>query len=215
MATINGGQGNDVISQTGAFASIISGDDGADTLSGAAGVGGAAAASDTIYGGAGADRINGGTADIIGDTLVGGDGIDIFGNGNATNNSAGSAFASAGGALGVTALLTANQALSAAGANAYDVITDFTAGVGGDAIDLSTNNATLVTTAIGGAAIAANTTYAVSGTYTATTGVFALAASNTTGPDTLIFTSAAATAGGQYYVLQGVNASTLTTANFV
>jgi Ca2+-binding RTX toxin-like protein len=83
--TINGGDGNDTISQsTGTSATTLNGNDGDDSLSGFNGVdtidGGAGA--DTIAGGVGADILKGGTGDDAinagadNDAIEGGDGRD-------------------------------------------------------------------------------------------------------------------------------------------
>ena len=201
-STVFGGQGNDVITLgTVANGVIISGDLGNDTLS-TLGVAGAV----TIYGGDGADSLTGGT---VGDTLSGGAGVDSFGlAASGTWNGGGAAQA-----------INATQARAAAAA--FDVVTDFNAGVGGDRISVgAAAQGTIAANGIitnGGTIAAAGTSrvYSISGTYTASTGAWATAATSTAGADTLIIAGDLGTAAVSAYVLTGVNAASIVASNII
>jgi len=218
-ATINGGQGADVINAFGANA-IVSGDDGNHVLTTFAG-------NDTIYGGSGQDLISGG---FNADTMVGGDGVDTFtvfslSTSNTTNTTTtgvylnGATFAAS---VNTTTISSATTAVftvgSSAGQNdgAFDVITDFTAGLGGDRIDLVNANQI---TAVGInelATVAGVGNFAISGTYNSTTGTFTAAATRTQGADTLIISlGGGALTNGQAVVLTNVNATQLVASNIV
>nr|WP_305847267.1 type I secretion C-terminal target domain-containing protein [Marinobacterium sp. xm-a-152] len=108
--TLYGGAGEDTL-LGGLAADTLLGDAGNDSLDGGAD-------NDTLYGGDGDDTLLGGTGNdrLEGeagiDTLTGGDGIDSF-------------------------IYTLANLDEAADAPIFDTITDFTAGIGGDIIDLS------------------------------------------------------------------------------
>jgi len=213
-ATIFGGQGNDTFTFSAAVNNVIlSGDNGNDNITSGAGTdtlfGGsgadtitAGAGNDSLQGGSGNDRLVGGAG---GDTMVGGDGVDTFT----------SLITLLGASGGLTAGATINVTAASDG---LDVITDFTAGVGGDVIDINgTSSFTYAgNTSIGGT-FAVSTTYALSGSWNSSTGDFTLAATNTAGPDTIVITSLSGssdfTGATEAVVLLGVNASTFTSGN--
>jgi len=107
-------------------------------------------------------------------------------------------------------------------ANGVDVIrSGFTAGTGGDVLDLDVT-AAIPTTGIGAnnAALTTNTVYVLSGAYVASTGVFTIAAAGT-GADTLMYVALAASAvsldvttSTSAIVLVGVVDTALVAANF-
>ena len=199
-ATIFGGEGADVINAgagaTSIFAVVMSGDKGADQLTGGA-------AADTIFGGDGADTIIGGA---FGDSMIGGEGVDTF-----TPLSGATTVTT----TGTNTDLTATDSFAVAQGQTYDVITDFTAGAGGDRLNLTTAGA-ITNNGIG--TTVANGQYAISGSLNSAGTVFTVAASNTAGADTLIVTLAAAgpyTATTESVVLKNVNASQIVAGNIV
>jgi hypothetical protein len=214
-ASINGGQGSDTLGATAAFANalILSGDDGNDRLTGANG-------RDTLFGGDGADRITSDFNTAAGDSLVGGAGIDTF-VGLTTGNAANILNSALSSGVAASSVTSYQSGVAIGGVNTdFDVITDFAAGAGGDVLEVIGNSFTLVNQVIRSAAnptIAANTNgvIAVSGTYSSTANTFTTAATDTTGPDTLVFSIQQGATNGTSYVLTGVNASQITIANLV
>jgi len=190
-ATIQGGSGADSITGGGAADSLIGGS-GNDTISGGAGA-------DTITGGVGADRMTtGSSADQV--TVATNSSVAFT-----TGTFAGANFA-------------ANDTI--AFANGVDVVTDFTAGTGGDTLDVTTA-ATAPTAGIGiatgGAAGQNGVTYSFSGTWNDSTKLFTILATGT-GADTLIMmglNNANNTTNASWVVLTGVVDSNLVAGNFV
>jgi hypothetical protein len=158
-----------------ANADIITGGAAADVLNGGAG-------NDTIIGGAGADTITGGFG---ADTLTGGSGVDNFVQTYGHSVAATALIdASTGNAMAAAVQLAIGDTITFG--NGVDVITDFTAGAGGDTIDTLTPG--VATSALG----IAHDTLAVgddilflSGAWNDTTKVFTIAA-NGAGADTMI-----------------------------
>ena len=178
-STIFGGQGSDVITTTGAFAAIVSGDNGDDRITTNAGA-------DTIFGGDGADVIATGTGV---DAVTLGAGNDTV---STTNGGVTTVLAAGGGAAG--AGIVAGDVFTLTG---EAVVSDFAAGVGGDRVDMGTLG---VTNNGVGVALVTDSTYAIAGTYAAATNTFTVGANNTTGNDTLIITLVStATNGGASY----------------
>jgi Ca2+-binding RTX toxin-like protein len=208
-ATVFGGQGSDIISAaTNGFSVIISGDLGADNLTGSA-------VGDTIFGGDGNDRITGGAG---GDRMSGGSEVDTYVQGGAATAATG---VSAAGVVNGT-----TYTFFAGGAVTVDVITDFAFGLNGDIISGMGGGSTAPTnfnqqTAAQQAANAAGTVYSVSGNFNTTTGVFTAVANNS-GSDTLLVTTnaigqtadAAVQTSFNNLILQNVNLTTLTASNF-
>ena len=168
---------------------------------------------DTILGGAGADSITGGAGD---DRMTGGAGSDTFV--QAINASTVSSASTTGTGAGTAGAIAASETITFA--NGVDVITDFTAGAGGDVID-NVLGATAAITAIGETenAMTASRNFFLSGAFVESTGVFTVAADGT-GADTLVFETAASGAtltiagNTNMIVLQGVDSDDLVAANF-
>jgi Ca2+-binding RTX toxin-like protein len=200
--TATGGSGGFTFTG-GSGADSITGGSGVDALIGGSG-------NDTINGGAGVDAITGGTG---GDSLTGGSGVDTFTQG-ATDGVAPSATSFAGATVAAADTLTFS---STAG---VDVITDFTAGSGGDVLALPGVVATLAT-GIGVAVantgfVTTTTAYYLSGVYTASTGTFTVLADGV-GNSTLVLNGVATTtlaANTTMAILVGVNSAGLVAANF-
>jgi len=201
--TLIGGAGADTITAVvNNGVNTLTGGDGTDTITGGTGI-------DTISGGAGVDIINGsGGADII----ATGGGADVL-----TFTSEDSVAATATSTVGA-ATIAAGDTLTFG--NSLIIISDFTAGTGGDNINVAA--ATAAVTGIGQTenALNAGNTF-LSGTFAAGTGIFTVAADGT-GQDTLYLEAIAATAGtldigtsASMILLQGVDSDDLNTANFV
>ena len=189
--TFTGGILGDAITG-GLSADALTGGAGADTISGAVGA-------DTITGGAGAD------------SMTGGAGADTFVQTALTNSAAYTASSIAGATIAAGDTFTFG--------NGVDIITDFTAGTGGDVLDNGAAAVVANATGIGqnkttGFATA-TTTYWVSGTYSS--GTFTALADGT-GADTLIVfgdaTPTALSSRTDFVVLVGVDTDNLVAANF-
>ena len=204
-STIFGGQGSDIFTTAAALASnlVVSGDLGADNITTAVG-------NDTIFGGDGNDRI---TAAAGFDSIIGGSGVDtIVQTGNVSNFAAVTT-------TGVTYTFVAGGP---------DVVSDFSAGLNGDILSMGGGSVAadaLTTVAEFSANKAANTVYAVSGNYDATTRVFTVTLAGS-GSDTLLLTNQsgvasdfdtqiiAGTNNSNALLLSGINVNTLTASNF-
>ena len=160
------------------------------------------AAANTITSGSGADVVTGGAG---ADTFV------------STLTSSVAATAHNLGTAGTAVIATGETVTFGSG---VDIITDFTAGTGGDVLD--TVNGSAAVTGIGKEenALTADTSYFLSGAYVASTGVFTVAADGA-GADTLIFEGGNAgdasldvTTNASWIVLQGVDSGDLVAANF-
>jgi len=195
--TATGGSG--IFTFTGGIiADVITGGSAADALTGGAGA-------DTIVGGAGADAITGGTG---ADSMTGGSGADTYVEADGTSVAASSSSLSTNVAAGDSLVF----------GNGVDIITDFTAGTGGDVIDALV--AGLPITGIGVAAaagfVAANT-YFLSGSWDSSTKTFVVLADGT-GADTAIINGKAATAlsaNTSIVILVGVDSDDLVAANVI
>ena len=191
-ATIQGGSGADSITGSG----------GADSLIGGSG-------NDTILGAAGGDTITGGAG---GDSLTGGSGADQFNVTTATSIAA-STVTAAG------ATIAAGDTL--AFANGVDIISDFSAGTGGDVLE--NTGAVVATIATGIGVATANTgfvtttqAYLLSGNWNSNTKLFTITADGV-GADTLVIEGTAGTtlaANASHVILVGVNSANLIAANF-
>jgi S-layer protein len=157
----------------------------------------------TITGGAGADD------------MTGGKGVDTFVFG-ATDSIAASATNAA--VAGDATEYEVGDTITFG--NGVDIVTDFTAGEGGDVLKgvdagapTSAIDVALATTT----GLAAGTTYFLSGTYVASTGVFTVTADGATGSSTLIIEGAgnAVTANTEMVLLVGVDSDSLVAANLV
>jgi len=205
-ATIFGGQGNDTFTFTASgFNVILSGDDGNDTIN--SGIG-----ADTLWGGAGNDTISAGAGNdsLLGgsgnDVLIGGAGADTMFGGDGADTFVSEAAATS--AVVAGSFISAGSQVS----GILDVITNFASGIGGDFIDI-TGGLTYVTPVVIGTAetvpvgtvATAETTYAISGTFS--NGTFTIGANNAAGPDTLIIKAGATgfNAATQAVVLTGDN----------
>ena len=199
------------VSVVGTSAATVQGGSGADSITGSGGadslIGGSG--NDTILGGAGVDTIAGG---VGGDSITGGSGADQFQVTTATSIAA--------------SLVTAAAATIAAGdtltfANGVDIITDFSAGTGGDVLE--NTGAVVATIATGIGVAVANTgfvtttqAYLLSGNWNSNTKVFTITA-DAVGADTLVIEGTAATTlanNASHVVLVGVNSGVLVAANF-
>ena len=160
---------------------------------------------DYIVGSADANKITGGAGN---DVMTGGAGVDTF--------------VQAAAASTVLSAETVTEAAVAAAetitfGNGVDVITDFTAGNGGDILDAQF--AGLPTSALGTdqTANTSGTMYFLSGTFVSSTGVFTIAADGA-GADTLIFEGDAGadlSAVDDAIVLVGVDSDDLVAANVI
>ncbi len=181
-----------------AGADFITGTQLADTIAGLAGA-------DTILAGAGIDNITGGTG---ADSMSGGAGVDTF-NFAVSESVVASAVTWAGAVAAAADTMTFG--------NGIDIITDFTAGAGGDVINDVGGIAPV--TGIGVAIAAgflAGTTYFLSGNYVAATGVFTITADGV-GADTLIVQGEGnnvGTANDSAVLLIGVDSDNLVAGNF-
>jgi hypothetical protein len=167
---------------------------------------------DTISSSSGADAVAGGTG---ADRITLGSGADTYTQA-ITDSIAPSANSLTAGGILVGETITF--------ANGVDVITDFTAGTGGDIFaSAAITVAALPTTLVGAAttALTTATNFFASGTWNATTAVFTILADGT-GADTLILESLNATAASQaistntnMVILVGVDSDALVAANFI
>jgi len=197
--TATGGSG--VFTFTGGIiGDAITGGTAADVLAGGGGA-------DTISGGAGADSITGGAG---GDSMTGGSGVDTF-----VAAEAGASIAASSTSL--TAALAVGDSLTFA--NGVDIITDFTAGTGGDRVDATGNGGAVPTSGLTLAVangFAANTTYFLSGSFDTSTKQFTVLAAGT-GADTAIVRGAgeALSANTSFVILIGVDSDDFVAANFI
>lgn len=162
--TLTSGSGVQTIT-SGAGADQLNGGTAADSLSGGAGL-------DTISGGGGADTIVGGTG---ADRLTGGAGADKFN--QALTDGVAISVAQANGNFAAGNVLTFG--------NGVDVITDFTAGAGGDVFGVAVAGAAVTGIGVANNTLIAGTNYFLSGTWNATAGTFTVSADGV-GQDTLL-----------------------------
>jgi hypothetical protein len=216
---LNGGDGDDLITGSAVDGTEINGGNGFNILNGGAGndiiIGGtgvdtvvAGAGNDVISTGAGNDVITGGAG---ADTMTGGAGADRF------VQALGDSVASSAQTF-VGAVIAVGDTITFG--NGVDVITDFTAGAGGDTVDV--DNAGDAVTAIGQnqLALTDNDLFFLSGAFT--NGVFVIAADGA-GADTLIIdvdntnsgVSDVISTSTSMFVLQGVDSDDLVAGNFV
>jgi Ca2+-binding RTX toxin-like protein len=213
---LTGGAGNDTITMGNAATGnvtdgglgndVITGGTGADALLGGGGA-------DTISGGAGADTITGGTG---ADLMTGGAGVDRFEQGGLALSVAQTTPSFVG------ATVAAGDSLTFG--NGVDIVTDFTAGTGGDIFVNLFANAALPTTLIGATVAdltAATAVFFASGSYDSLTGRFTITADGV-GTDTLIVqadngnaVSDSLLTNESMVVLRGVDSDNLIAANFV
>jgi Ca2+-binding RTX toxin-like protein len=198
--TMTGGSGVDTFTG-GLLADTINGGAGADVLVGGNGA-------DTIDGGTGADTVTGGAG---ADTMTGGAGQDTFaaawGTGLASTTSN---FAGAAVAVGDTITF----------GNGVDIVTDFTAGTGGDIVN--TAGAAAEATLIGAtvADLGDDHVYWASGSWDAASKTFIFLADGT-GSDTMVIDSVNATndaadvltTNSSIIILLGVDTDDLVAAN--
>jgi Ca2+-binding RTX toxin-like protein len=178
---------------TGNMNFVITGGSGGDTITAGGGA-------DTITGGAGADAINGGAG---ADVFVVGLGASVARTAHALTDAA----------------IVANDTITFG--NGLDIITGFTTTV--DDIDV-TNANTAPTALLGvdptGNNLTANTTYYLSGTYVAATGVFTVVANGTAGSSTLLLThavagDASAATQTSWVLLTGVVSTSVVAGDFI
>ena len=184
-----------------ARADTINGSTLADVLNGLGGI-------DAIVSNGGADTI---TAGLLGDTITLGTGVQtvVQGTGDSVVGATGTW---AAGAAGLAA--AAGQTIIYAAAP--DLVTGFTAGVGGDVLDLAVAIQAVTGIGVANNALGAGVNYFLSGNYNA--GTFTIAA-NGLGADTLIIQGYAAAGATQAtnaseIILLGVNSGNLVAANF-
>lgn len=199
-ATMTGGSGGDTFTG-GLLADTISGGAGDDTLVGGNGA-------DTIDGGTGADTVTGGAG---GDTMTGGAGQDTFAAAWGTGLAATSTnFAGATVAVGDTMTF----------GNGVDIVTDFTAGTGGDIVNTAgaAAEATLIGETV--ADLGDSHVYWASGSWDAASKTFIFLADGS-GPDTMVIDSVNATddaadvltTNSSIIILIGVDTDNLVAAN--
>lgn len=179
---------------------LLIGTAGADTLTGTA-------AAETILGRSGVDVITGGAG---ADAMTGGAGADVF-----IQADGASVVKSASNLVGAN--FAAADTITFA--NGVDVITGFTAGTGGDSLDVGTAGAAITGIGVAAATMTATKTLFLSGAYVVATGVFTIAADGT-GADTLIVDTTVAAdqaiaTADTWVVLVGVDSDNLVAANFI
>jgi hypothetical protein len=207
--TIGGGAGADTI-VGGVGADTLNGGDGIDTITGGTG-------NDIITGGAGADIINGSAG---ADTFTGGAGVDAYTQGQAESVVATALIdATTGAAHAGGVVLAAGDTITFG--NGVDVYTDFTAGTGGDTINVQTAGAATSVLGVAHDALSgADDILFASGAFNSTTNVFTFAADGT-GADTMIIdmekTGARDDIDGstEIFILQNVDSDDLVAANFI
>jgi len=177
VASITATAGTGVFTFTGGLlGDAITGGTAADALLGGAGA-------DTIDGGAGSDAITGGTG---ADSMTGGSGVDTYD------------VSTAGYAWGVAASSTSFAGATVAAGdsltfgNGVDVITDFTAGTGGDILNvISGTESTLIGETVADLTAGAET-FIASGSWVSASKTFVIMAAGT-GTDTMVVSTANAT----------------------
>lgn len=171
---------------------------------------------DTINGGAGNDTITGGAG---ADVMTGGTGSNTFVQG--LEDSELGVFANV---AGTATVIDATDTITFV--NGLDIVTDFTAGTGGDVLDVSASVAADFGDVISGigetiTALTADSVLFLSGAYVEATGVFTVAADGA-GADTLILQTLAGTPSSlniatnqSAILLQGVDSDNLVAGNFI
>lgn len=215
--TVIAGGGNDVVNANGGELNVLT-QDGADSITGSSGA-------DTIDSGAGNDTIS---AAAGSDQIIAGLGVDSVtltaesaGTGNDTITQRLSDSKAATATNFASPLVQVGDTLTFG--NGVDVVTGFTAGVGGDTLNVVANGATDRAVLVGAtvAALTSGKVYVASGDYNEATGVFTVRASGT-GADTMIVQAKTSATGStnlttneSVLILKGVVDTTIADSQFV